>query len=69
MKIAPKKLIHLPSFRTSPAPAAPDVPAAYAAHVARRRGAAAPQRGPGGAHVRGAEVEAQLTLEVEKVKT
>jgi hypothetical protein len=35
---------------------------AYAAHVARRRGL-------GSADVRGAGVEAQLTLEVEKVQT
>lgn len=34
----------------------------YAAHVARRRGL-------GSADVRGAGVEAQLTLEVEKVQT
>ena len=42
---------------------------AYAAHVARRLRAASPQRGLGGADVRGAGVEAQLTLEVEKVQT
>ena len=50
-------------------PWTPVAPVAYAAHLARRGGAASAQPRPGGADVHVAVVEAQLTLQVEKMKT